>query len=63
VEVGILAQGKASLTMKQAARMLNADEERVALWCDQGILQAYRVTHRGQRRISADSLRAMLKQK
>ena len=53
------------LPVREVARLLNIHSNTVRRWSDQGILKAYRVNHRGDRRFRyedivdfAESLRA-----
>jgi len=38
------------LTVRDVARILNIHSNTVRRWSDQGIIRAYRITHRGDRR-------------
>ena len=44
------------LTVREVARMLNIHANTVRRCGDQGILRAYRITHRGDRRFKRDDI-------
>lgn len=44
------------LTVREVARLLNIHTNTVRRWGDQGILRAYRITHRGDRRFKREDI-------
>jgi excisionase family DNA binding protein len=48
------------LTARQAARLLNVHVNTVRRWNDRGILKAYRIGPRGDRRFSKDDIQVFL---
>lgn len=48
------------LTVRKVARLLNIHVNTVRRWSDQGILRAYRITKRGDRRFKRDDIDSLL---
>jgi excisionase family DNA binding protein len=48
------------LTVKQAGRLLNVHENTIRRWSDQGILKAYRISKRGDRRFKREDIMKFL---
>ena len=44
------------LTVREVARLLNVHSNTVRRWSDRGILKAYRITHRGDRRFRREDI-------
>jgi excisionase family DNA binding protein len=44
------------LTVREVARLLNIHSNTVRRWSDQGIIRAYRITHRGDRRFRREDI-------
>ena len=51
-----LNEKRSMLTVREVARLLNAHENTVRRWTDQGILRAYRIGSRGDRRFRRDDI-------
>jgi excisionase family DNA binding protein len=52
--------GKAMLTTRELARLLNVHINTVRRWSDQGVLKSYRIGPRGDRRFSRDDVVSFL---
>ena len=50
------------LRVNQVARLLNIHSNTVRRWSDQGLLKAYRITHRGDRRFRPEDISRFLNQ-
>jgi len=48
------------LTVRQVARLLNIHSNTVRRWSDQGIIRAYRITSRGDRRFRREDIARFL---
>ena len=48
------------LTVREVARLLNIHVNTVRRWGDQGILRAYRITSRGDRRFKSEDINSFL---
>ena len=48
------------LTVREVARLLNIHSNTVRRWSDQGIIKAYRITHRGDRRFRREDIARFL---
>jgi len=48
------------LTVRQVARLLNIHSNTVRRWSDQGIIRAYRITRRGDRRFRREDIARFL---
>ncbi len=48
------------LTVREVARLLNVHSNTVRRWSDRGILKAYRITHRGDRRFRREDIISFL---
>ena len=48
------------LTVRQVARLLNIHSNTVRRWSDQGIIKAYRITRRGDRRFRREDIARFL---
>lgn len=48
------------LTVREVARLLNIHTNTVRRWGDQGILRAYRITNRGDRRFRRNDINSFL---
>ena len=48
------------LTVREVARLLNIHHNTVRRWSDQGIIRAYRITHRGDRRFKREDISRFL---
>ena len=48
------------LTVREVARLLNIHVNTVRRWGDQGILRAYRITSRGDRRFKREDINSFL---
>lgn len=48
------------LTVKEVARLLHIHTNTVRRWSDQGIIRAYRITHRGDRRFRQEDIACFL---
>jgi excisionase family DNA binding protein len=44
------------LTVREVAEMLHIHTNTVRRWSDQGVLRAYRITHRGDRRFRREDV-------
>ncbi len=55
-----LNEKRSMLTVREVARLLNAHENTVRRWTDQGILRAYRIGSRGDRRFRRDDINIFL---
>lgn len=44
------------LTVREVARLLNIHSNTVRRWSDRGIITAYRITHRGDRRFRREDI-------
>ncbi|HUV55896.1 MAG TPA: helix-turn-helix domain-containing protein [Dehalococcoidales bacterium] len=44
------------LTVREVARLLNIHSNTVRRWSDRGIIRAYRITHRGDRRFRREDI-------
>jgi excisionase family DNA binding protein len=53
-------QGNGMLTVRQLARLLNVHINTVRRWNDRGVLKAYRIGPRGDRRFSRDDIALFL---
>ena len=51
---------KPMLTVREVARLLNVHSNTVRRWSDRGILKAYRITHRGDRRFRREDITRFL---
>jgi len=51
------------LTVREVARLLNVHVNTARRWSDSGVLRAYRIGPRGDRRFSQEDIAAMLKEK
>ncbi len=51
---------KPMLTVREVARLLNVHSNTVRRWSDRGILKAYRITHRGDRRFRREDIISFL---
>ena len=45
-----------TLTVKEVARMLHVHENTVRRWSDRGIIESFRICHRGDRRIRKEDV-------
>ena len=50
------------LTPKEAAKLLHVHENTLRRWSDRGVIQAYRITPRGDRRFRRDDIIHLLSQ-
>jgi excisionase family DNA binding protein len=48
------------LTVREVAEMLHIHTNTVRRWSDQGVLRAYRITHRGDRRFRREDVALFL---
>ena len=48
------------LTVREVAQLLHIHSNTVRRWSDQGIIMAYRITHRGDRRFKRDDITRFL---
>jgi excisionase family DNA binding protein len=48
------------LTVREVARLLNIHTNTVRRWGDRGILQAYKITNRGDRRFKSEDIEHFL---
>ncbi len=48
------------LTVREVARLLNIHANTVRRWGDRGILQAYKITNRGDRRFKSEDIEHFL---
>jgi len=48
------------LTVREVARLLHIHSNTVRRWADQGIIRAYRITHRGDRRFRREDIARFL---
>jgi len=48
------------LTVREVARLLNIHSNTVRRWSDQGIIRAYRITRRGDRRFRREDIARFL---
>lgn len=55
------ARDKSVLTVREAASMLNVHVNTVRRWSDLGLLKAFRLGPRGDRRFSHDDVAGLLK--
>ncbi len=55
-----LSQSNGMLTVRQVARILNVHINTVRRWNDRGILKAYRIGPRGDRRFSKEDVALFL---
>jgi len=53
-------QMKSMLTVREASQLLNVHSNTLRRWTDQGILKAYRIGPRGDRRFRAEDIAVML---
>lgn len=44
------------LTVREVARLLHVHSNTVRRWSDRGLLRAYRITHRGDRRFKIEDI-------
>ena len=44
------------LTVREVARLLNVHSNTVRRWSDRGVIKAYRITHRGDRRFRREDI-------
>jgi len=44
------------MTVREVARLLNIHSNTVRRWSDRGIIRAYRITHRGDRRFRREDI-------
>ena len=44
------------LTVREVARLLNIHSNTLRRWSDRGIIRAYRITHRGDRRFRREDI-------
>jgi excisionase family DNA binding protein len=49
-------QIESMLTVREVARLLNIHSNTLRRWSDQGIIKAYRITRRGDRRFSQEDV-------
>ena len=50
------------LTVRDVARLLNIHVNTVRRWGDQGLLRAYRITNRGDRRFKREDIKQFLRE-
>ena len=50
------------LTVREVAQLLNIHSNTVRRWSDRGIIKAYRITHRGDRRFRREDIARFLAQ-
>jgi len=48
------------LTVREVARLLHIHSNTVRRWSDRGIIRAYRITHRGDRRFRLEDIASFL---
>jgi len=51
---------KAMLTIREASRLLNVHSNTLRRWADQGLVKAYRIGPRGDRRFRREDIAALL---
>jgi excisionase family DNA binding protein len=51
---------KTMLTIREASRLLNVHTNTLRRWAEQGIVKAYRIGPRGDRRFKRDDIAALL---
>jgi len=51
---------KTMLTIREASRLLNVHSNTLRRWSEQGIIRAYRIGPRGDRRFKKDEVTALL---
>ena len=58
----IIKETATMLTIGEVARLLHAHKNTIRRWSDRGIIQAYRIGPRGDRRFSEDDIARFLSQ-